>query len=649
MKDGFLKVACATPRVRVADVDFNTEQICAQIEEAVGKGAKIIVFPELCITGYTCGDLFYQEELLSASRSALRRLTSFTEKQGADALVFVGLPLEVEGKLYNCAAALQSGRILAFIPKQHLPNYAEFNEVRYFARGEEEVIPLLFEGEEIPFGAGLLLCAQAEPGGSVPPAVVGCEICEDVWVAEAPNIALAASGANIMVNLSASNEVIGKETYRRELITNTSARLIAGYLYATAGEGESTQDAVFSGHNMIADNGHLLAESRLFQNGIIYGEIDVNSLNLSRRRNTTCVTSPLSPYMRIPFCLKEEEPALTREYGKHPFVPEKEGDLEKRCEEILLMQSQGLKSRIAHIHTQRAVLGLSGGLDSTLALLVAVRAFDLLGLSRDGILAVTMPCFGTTDRTYQNACKMAKALGVTLKEVNIKEAVSLHFRDIGQDPEKQDVTFENAQARERTQVLMDLANQCDGLVVGTGDLSELALGWATYNGDHMSMYGSNAGVPKTVIQEVIRWFAEEKISKSEFIQDSKVLKKALLNILSTPISPELLPPDSQGNMNQKTEDKVGPYALHDFFIYHTIRNGATPRKVLFLAKIAFDGIFDEDTIRKWLKIFYKRFFGQQFKRTCSPDSTAVGSVDLSNANWTMASDTFGDEWIDEME
>ena len=641
MKDGFLKVACATPRVRVADVDFNTEQICAQIEEAVGKGAKIIVFPELCITGYTCGDLFYQEELLSASRSALRRLTSFTEKQGADALVFVGLPLEVEGKLYNCAAALQSGRILAFIPKQHLPNYAEFNEVRYFARGEEEVIPLLFEGEEIPFGAGLLLCAQAELGGSVPPAVVGCEICEDVWVAEAPNIALAASGANIMVNLSASNEVIGKETYRRELITNTSARLIAGDLYATAGEGESTQDAVFSGHNMIADNGHLLAESRLFQNGIIYGEIDVNSLNLSRRRNTTCVTSPLSPYMRIPFFLKEEETALTREYGKHPFVPEKEGDLEKRCEEILLMQSQGLKSRIAHIHTQKAVLGLSGGLDSTLALLVAVRAFDLLGLSRDGILAVTMPCFGTTDRTYQNACKMAKALRVTLKEVNIKEAVSLHFRDIGQDPEKQDVTFENAQARERTQVLMDLANQCGGLVVGTGDLSELALGWATYNGDHMSMYGVNAGIPKTLVRHLVSYYANT-------CGDTE-LSAVLQDVLHTPVSPELVAPKN-GEIVQKTEDLVGPYELHDFFLYYMLRCGFPPRKLYRIACRSFAGAYEKETILKWMKVFYRRFFAQQFKRSCLPDGPKIGSVSLSpRTDLRMPSDASAALWLKEVE
>ncbi|HIR93161.1 MAG TPA: NAD(+) synthase [Candidatus Egerieimonas intestinavium] len=634
MKDGFLKVAVGTPRVAVADCRRNGEETLGLIREMAEKKAKLMVFPELGLTGYTCGDLFWQETLLEAAKAELLRLAQETAQ--VDALIFLGLPLVYEGKLYNVAAALNRGRVLGLVPKSHLPNYAEFYEARQFTAAGEESGTLLLGDQEVPFGTKLLFTCPDMQG-----LTVAAEICEDLWVPQPPSIGHALAGASVIVNLSASDEVTGKDSYRRSLIGGQSARLVCAYLYATAGEGESTTDLVFGGQNMIGENGRILAEGKRFANETVYADLDLAYLAGERRRMTTFPAAGDSGYQKIPFRLCREETALERYFSPQPFIPFDKGERDGRCDEILNIQAMGLKKRLEHVHGQYAVLGISGGLDSTLALLVTARAFDMLGLPRKQITAVTMPCFGTTDRTYQNACELTRCLGATLREVDIREAVTTHFRDIGQDAGTHDVTYENSQARERTQVLMDIANQKNGLVVGTGDLSELALGWATYNGDHMSMYGVNASIPKTLVRHLVRYWAdtcgEEKLSA------------ILLDVLDTPVSPELLPP-KDGNIAQKTEDLVGPYELHDFFLYYMMRVGYGPAKIYRVAQKAFGGTYDRETILKWLKKFYWRFFSQQFKRSCLPDGPKVGSVALSpRGDWRMPSDACVSVWMEQLE
>ena len=634
MEHGFIKVAAVTPSGKVADTVYNRQQIISGMEEAFLKGAKIIVFPELCISGYTCEDLFFQEKLLSSCMEQLHLIVSHTK--GRDALLFVGLPLEYGGKLYNVAAAICNGRLLAFIPKMNIPSYGEFYETRHFYPGKGLVGSISFDGETVPVGSDILFKAEGMEG-----LVVGCEICEDIWVPDSPGISHAMAGADVIVNLSASSETIGKDGYRRMLVEAASAKLICGYVYCSAGEGESTQDLVFGGHNIIAENGTVLGEARRFTNETIYGDIDIDRLRMERRRMNTFEVKENAPYLWIPFTLKREETVLERSFPALPFVPADTGERERRCEEILSIQSMGLKKRLAHTGCNSVVIGVSGGLDSTLALLVAARSMDLLGIERKQIRAVTMPCFGTTDRTYENACKLAKILGASLEEVRIGEAVKTHFRDIGQNPDDHDVVYENAQARERTQVLMDIANRENGLVVGTGDMSELALGWATYNGDHMSMYGVNAGVPKTLVRHLVRYYADTCRNKE--------LQKVLLDVLDTPVSPELLPP-VEGEIAQRTEDLVGPYELHDFFLYYMLRCGFRPEKIYRIAKLSFAGQYEDDVILKWLKVFYKRFFSQQFKRSCLPDGPKVGSVALSpRGDLRMPSDACVRVWMEEIE
>lgn len=634
MRHGFLKTAAVTPKIRVADPADNARAVCECLDECFERKVKLAVLPELCLTAFTCQDLFLQERLLEGAKEALKTVIAHTK--GRDTLVFVGLPLEKDGKLYNVAAAIQEGRLLGFVPKRNIPNYAEFYEVRHFAAGSMRAEEMEFDGQKVPFGANLLFSCSNMPG-----LTVGCEICEDVWVADPPSTGLAKAGATVIVNLSASNETVGKDDYRRELLKATSARLIAGYIYASAGEGESTQDLVFAGHNMILENGSILAEARLFQNDMVVSELDLGRLRHERRRMTTFLQEGQENYVKIPFALWPEETSLSRTFAPRPFVPADEALRARRCEEILAIQAMGLKKRYEHTGSQSAVIGVSGGLDSTLALLVTARAFDLLGMNRSRILSVTMPCFGTTSRTYENACRLAEALGSTLREVNIQEAVRVHFRDIGQEEGCHDVTYENGQARERTQVLMDLANRTGGLVIGTGDMSELALGWATYNGDHMSMYGVNVGVPKTLVRHLVRYYADT-------CQDS-ALREVLLDVLDTPVSPELLPP-VDGVISQKTEDLVGPYELHDFFLYYMLRCGFPPSKVYRIAVRAFADSYEEETVKKWLKIFYRRFFSQQFKRSCLPDGPKVGSVALSpRGDLRMPSDAALAVWQKELD
>ena len=634
MNQGFVRVAAATPDIRVADVEYNTEKICEAVNQACENHAKILVFPELCVTGYTCGDLFTQDVLLKEARKALLAIAGYTKDK--DILVFVGVPLSVEGKLYNVAAALNRGKILGLTTKTFLPNYAEFYEMRQFTPGPERAEYILFEGERVPFGPQLLFRdTQMED------LIVSAEICEDVWSPVPPSIGAALEGATVIVNCSASDETIGKDTYRRELIAGQSARLIAGYVYANAGEGESTTDVVFGGHNIIAENGAVLRQSSRYTNEIIYSEFDIQRIVSERRKNTTFAASGGHTLIQVPFCVENEETELIRKFPKRPFVPSDERQRAERCEEILTIQAMGLKKRLAHTYAKTAVVGISGGLDSTLALLVTARAFDLLDRDKKDIIAVTMPCFGTTDRTYHNACEMTKKTGATLMEVPIADAVNIHFRDIGQDPEAHDVTYENAQARERTQVLMDIANRTGGMVIGTGDMSELALGWATYNGDHMSMYGVNASVPKTLVRHLVKYAADET-------PDAE-LKKVLYDVLDTPVSPELLPP-KDGDIAQKTEDLVGPYELHDFFLYYMLRFGYEPAKILRLALGAFEGEYDGETILKWLRTFCRRFFSQQFKRSCLPDGPKVGTVALSpRGDWRMPSDACAAVWLKELE
>lgn len=635
MKQGFIKVAAATPNIKVADVDHNKREICRLIDETVANGAKIIVFPELCITGYTCGDLFSQDILLNRAKEALKEIVDYTAEK--DALIFVGLPYVAKNKLYNVAAVINRGELLGMVTKTFLPNYSEFYEMRQFQPGPKRADWVLFEEEEIPFGPQLLFACDR-----IPELVVSAEICEDVWSPIPPSIGAALAGATIIVNCSASDETVGKDIYREQLIAGQSARLIAGYVYANAGEGESTTDVVFGGHNIIAENGVVLEQATRFINDTIYSEIDVLRIVGERRKNTTFQMSEESEELiRVPFFLEVEDMKLTRSFASLPFVPSALTERQKRCEEILTIQAMGLKKRLAHTNCKSAVVGISGGLDSTLALLVTAKAFDLQGIERSGICAVTMPCFGTTDRTYRNACTLTQKLGATLREVNIKEAVRTHFRDIGQSEEQHDVTYENAQARERTQVLMDIANQTGGMVIGTGDMSELALGWATYNGDHMSMYGVNASVPKTLVRHLVRYYADTC--------EDEGLRAVLLDVLDTPVSPELLPP-KDGEIAQKTEDLVGPYELHDFYLYYMLRFGYEPGKIYRLAKEAFAGMYDEETILKWLKTFYRRFFAQQFKRSCLPDGPKVGSVAVSpRGDLRMPSDACVRIWLNDLE
>ena len=634
MRHGFIKVAAATPDIRVADVDYNKGQIIKQMDEAAEAGAKIIVFPELCITGYTCSDLFLQDILLNSAKKALVEIAEHTKN--LNALVFVGVPIAVGGELYNVAAALNHGNILGFTTKSFLPNYGEFYEMRQFRPGPKKAEKILFGGKEIPFGPQLLFVEKQMTN-----LIVSAEICEDVWSPVPPSIEAAREGATVIVNCSASDETIGKASYRESLISGQSARLISGYIYANAGEGESTTDLVFGGHNLIAENGTILAEAKRFSNGIIYTEFDVQKIANERRKNTTFTETQEHVLPRIPFGLEQTETILTRTFPSRPFVPRDDQERAKRCEEILTIQAMGLKKRLAHTHAKSAVVGISGGLDSTLALLVTAKAFDALGLERSGITAVTMPCFGTTDRTYQNACKMSLKVGATLREVRIGDAVMQHFKDIGHDPQDHSVTYENSQARERTQVLMDIANQTGGLVIGTGDMSELALGWATYNGDHMSMYGVNASVPKTLVRHLVHYFADT-------CEDSS-LKEVLYDVLDTPVSPELLPP-KDGEIAQKTEDLVGPYELHDFFLYYFLRMGYEPGKIYRIAKLSFAGEYDDETIYKWLRTFCWRFFSQQFKRSCLPDGPKVGTVALSpRGDWRMPSDACVALWIQNLE
>jgi NAD+ synthase (glutamine-hydrolysing) len=634
MKQGFIKTAAATPKITVADCRANKAEILRLIREMEQEHVKIMVFPELCITGYTCQDLFLQRRLLDSAWEMLLEIEEETAQ--TDALIFAGLPMRHRGKLYNVAAVLNHGKILGFVPKTYIPNYNEFYEQRHFTSGEDCRDYIQIGDRQIPFGTEMIFECE-----ELPELTVAAEICEDLWVPCPPSISHAQAGARIIVNLSASDEMVGKDSYRRSLVSGQSARLVCGYIYASAGEGESTQDLVFGGQNMIAENGTILAEGERFHNSVVYGEIDVQRLADERRRLSTYPAAQEENYLFVPFTLQQEETVLTRKFPQNPFVPSVKEERDMRCEEILNIQAMGLKKRLEHVHADKAMVGLSGGLDSTLALLVIARAFDLMKTPRENIHCVTMPCFGTTDRTYTNACKLSQCLGASLSEVNIKEAVNIHFRDIRHDPQVHDVTYENSQARERTQILMDMSNQEGSILVGTGDLSELALGWATYNGDHMSMYGVNASVPKTLVRHLVRYYADTC--------GEEELRDVLLDILDTPVSPELLPP-KDGQIAQKTEDLVGPYELHDFFLYHMLRAGFEPAKIYRIACSTFQGIYDAQTILKWLKIFYRRFFAQQFKRSCLPDGPKVGSVALSpRGDLRMPSDASAAIWMEQLE
>ena len=637
MRDGFVKVAAGTPKIRVADCGYNAAQIAALMRQAAEQGVRVLALPELCLTGYTCGDLFLQDALLKGAEEALGTILKAT--RDLDMVTAVGLPVRCANKLYNCAAVIHQGRILGLVPKIHIPNYGEFYERRWFASGADSDdldCTMEFAGQEQAIGLSptQTFCCN------VPGLIIGVEICEDLWAPDSPSTHLAVEGgATLILNLSASDEVAGKADYRRQLVAGQSARLVCGYVYADAGEGESTTDLVFSGHNLIAENGALLAERR-FASGLTISEIDVQRLAYERRRMNTFSTGGRYAYTNY-FEMEPGRTKLTRYVSPTPFVPEDVRDRAERCGEILRIAALGLKQRLEHTRARCAVIGLSGGLDSTLALLITAMAFDLLGRDRRDILAVTMPCFGTTQRTRSNAELLAQELGTSFREVNIGEAVRRHFADIGQSMDDHSVTFENGQARERTQVLMDLANQQGGLVIGTGDLSELALGWATYNGDHMSMYGVNASVPKTLVRHLVRYYADTC--------GDEELKQVLEDILDTPVSPELLPP-REGEIAQKTEDLVGPYELHDFYLYYMLRFGFEPSKIYRLAKTAFAAKYENDVILKWLKTFCRRFFTQQFKRSCLPDGPKIGTVALSpRGDWRMPSDACATVWLKDLD
>lgn len=634
MKYGFVKVAAAVPVVKVADVTYNVQQVESLIAQAEGRGVEVLVFPELCITGYSCQDLFKEQLLLDHAEGAILTLLDFTRK--LDVISIVGLPIVINGLLYNCAAVIQGGTLLGIVPKTYLPNYAEFYEKRWFASSQD------LNPTEIYFAGGPVT-VSADPKIFVTSDGMkfGVEICEDVWAPIPPSNNLAVAGADIIFNLSASNELLGKHAYLKSLLAQQSARTISGYVYASAGFGESTQDVVYGGNALIFENGKLLIEGDRFsfQPQIRSMQIDVEKLRVERRQNTTFINAQRGANAETIVCkpVAMRDFTLERTINPHPFIP-KEEEMHDTCEEILNIQVAGLAKRLYHINAKKAVIGISGGLDSTLALLVTVKTFDKLGLDRKGILGITMPGFGTTDRTHNNAVKLMETLGVTIREISIAKAVNQHFEDIGHDKKVHDITYENSQARERTQILMDVANQENAIVIGTGDLSELALGWATYNGDHMSMYGVNAGIPKTLIQYLVSYVAGEMATET------------LLDIVDTPISPELIPADEQGNIKQKTEDLVGPYELHDFFIYYFLRMGFRPAKIFLLAQKAFEGAYDDAVIKHWLQTFCRRFFNQQFKRSCLPDGPKVGSVSLSpRGDWRMPSDAASGLWLAECE
>lgn len=627
MKDGFLRVACATNEVKVANCEYNAQEIIRLIVKAEEMDVSLIVFPELSITAYTCMDLFFQKQLLDSAEEALIQIAEATKN--FEIVSIVGLPLRSNNCLYNCAAVIQRGEILGFVPKMNIPNYSEFQEVRFFDKGVDYT-NIKFHGKDVPLGSHILFsCSNFKEFK------FSVEICEDLWVSDTPSNTQAKSGANIIANLSASNELVTKSQYRRDLVKMQSSKLIACYLYADAGFGESSTDLVFSGHNIIAEDGTILKESEQFKTGIIISDIDLQKIESERIKSSTGYGQDIIP--QVEFYIKEKDLSLVRNFPKTPFVPENQGDILSRCEEIIMLQAMGLAKRLKHTKIDSVVLGVSGGLDSTLALIVVEKAFDILNIDKKGIKAISMPCFGTTKRTKSNAQKLAEAYGVSFCEIDIKNAVYEHFTNIGHDKDIYDVVYENSQARERTQVLMDLANKYNALVVGTGDLSELALGFATYNGDHMSMYAVNCSIPKTLVRHLVRYVATT---------NEGTLQNVLLDILNTPVSPELLPANKDGDIAQKTEDIVGPYELHDFFLYYLVRFAFTPKKILRMALIAFEDEYSEETIKKWLNVFLKRFFSQQFKRSCLPDGPKVGSVSLSpRGDFRMPSDADVSEWL----
>ncbi len=640
MSYGFVRVAAAVPRLRVADCIYNAENIMKLIKKSIDEGAQFVVFPELCLTGYTCGDLFQQEVLLKESEKQLNSILDQTKN--LDIVVLLGIPFRVDNQLYNCGVAIQKGNILGVVPKTYIPGYSEFYEERWFASGKNvfrDSVNLC--GRQVPFGTDLLF--EAEGHSNI---CFGIEICEDLWVPIPPSSLQSVSGATLLFNLSASNEVIGKYEYRKNLIKQQSAKCFAGYVYSSSGVYESTTDVVFGGHAIIAEYGSILSENERFSRNdqLIVSDIDVEKIINDRSKNTSYMEySQIKNFRKIQFDLGLRDMTKLRRFvDPHPFVPSNASTRDERCSEIFMIQTSGLAKRYEHTGMKYAVIGISGGLDSTLALLVVVRAFDMLNIPRENIIAVTMPGFGTTDITYTNAIELMKSMNVTIREVDIRPACIQHFKDIGHNPKEHDVTYENVQARERTQILMDISNKVGGLVIGTGDLSELALGWCTYNGDHMSMYAVNSSIPKTLVKFLTQWVADNVVSERT--------KDVLYKILDTPISPELLPPDALGKIQQKTEDIVGPYELHDFFLYHVVRYGACPKKVLFLAEQAFEGIYDSDTIRKWLKVFYRRFFSQQFKRSCLPDGPKVGTISLSpRGDWRMPSDASAEIWTRQLD
>ena len=634
MKDGFIPVACGTPKLRLADCAYNAEQAFEMMRSAEKAGVKVLVLPELGLTGYSCGDLFYQEALLRGAVEALRTVLAAT--RNLEVVTTLGMPLRIKNKLYNCAIIIQSGKILGVVPKTHLPNYGEFYEKRWFAPAPRKAESLpLFGQEFVTFGAGQVFRCE-----NIPELVLGFEICEDLWSPDSPSAQMAKDGAVIIGNLSASNDVVGKDAYRRQLVTMQSAKLLCGYVYASAGAGESTSDLVFGAHQMIAENGTLLAERR-FEGGLLVSEIDVQRLGCERRRTQSLGEGSENEGCGETFTLTEGKTKLTRHVSPMPFVPEGKEDRDERCREILLLASLGLRRRLEHTGAKCAVVGLSGGLDSTLAVLITGLAMKMMDRPLSDIIAVTMPCFGTTDRTRNNAVLLAEQMGAALRTVDISQSVRSHFRDIGHDPEDHSVTYENAQARERTQVLMDIANEHGGLVIGTGDLSELALGWCTYNGDHMSMYGVNASIPKTLVRHLVGYLSRDG--------EEPELHDVLEDILDTPVSPELLPA-VQGEISQRTEDLVGPYELHDFFLYYVIRWGFSPTKIFRLAQHALGRKYSREVLLKWMKVFYRRFFSQQFKRNCLPDGPKVGTVCLSpRGDWRMPSDAQAAVWLAEAE
>ena len=634
MQYGFLRCAAFSPALRVADCDYNADQIIAAMRQAAGQGVQLLCLPELCLTGYTCSDLFLQQTLYQGAEAALARILA--ESRSCPLVVLVGLPVCQGGKLYNCAAVVAGGRLLGLVPKRHLPNYGEFYEHRHFAPGPRQPVAVTLAGQPTRMGTDqLFVCAE------MPELVLGVEICEDLWAPVPPSCAHALAGATLVCNLSASDETVGKAAYRRELVAGQSGRLLCGYVYADAGHGESTTDMTFAGHDLIAENGALLAEAAPFGPGRAVTELDLGRLVQERVRSTTFVPDPAG-YETVPFHLQPVELTLTRPFSPPPFVPADDAARAERCELILRIQAEGLAKRLEHTRAACAVLGISGGLDSCLALLAAVRACRVLGRSPRDIVAITMPCFGTTRRTRSNAELLCEALGVQFVEINIAETVKSHFADIGQQLTDYDVTFENGQARVRTLELMDYANKHGGLVVGTGDLSELALGWATYNGDHMSMYGVNAGVPKTLVRHIVRYVADSC--------GDEALQKVLLDILDTPVSPELLPAAEDGTIAQQTEQLVGPYELHDFYLYYVLRLGFGPAKIYHIAKAAFAGRYEPKVLLYWLRSFYRRFFAQQFKRSCLPDGPKVGSVTLSpRGDWRMPSDACSALWLAEVD